>query len=113
MRDKYTGYFIGDRTAIYLGIQTVKHRMTCILLLSIPGKHPVSALAEICTKRKMGIPAYSVVMETGHSYAKVFLMKVQVESVEYQPSESSPNKKHAKAMAATMALDKLGLAESA
>ena len=57
----------------------------------------------------MGIPEYSVIAESGQTFGKMFMMNVIVEKVAYQPTEPSPNKKHAKAMAATVALKTLGL----
>lgn len=60
----------------------------------------------------MGVPEYGVADETGPSYAKVFLMKVNVQDVWYQPAQPSHNKKHAKAMAASVALQTLGLTEN-
>lgn len=37
-----------------------------------------------------------------------FMIQVTVNGVDYQPQAPSPNKKHAKAMAATVALQALG-----
>lgn len=38
----------------------------------------------------------------------LFCLKVTVNGMDYQPQTASPNKKHAKAMAATVALQALG-----
>lgn len=38
----------------------------------------------------------------------LFCLQVTVNGVDYQPQTASPNKKHAKAMAATVALQALG-----
>ena len=73
------------------------------------GKHPVSALAEICSKKKLGVPGYTCVFENGAAHNKTFLMKCTIQNVDYQPSVASPNKKHAKAQAALTALKILGL----
>ncbi|XP_047127988.1 protein SON isoform X1 [Hydra vulgaris] len=75
---------------------------------NINGKHPVSALAELCVKRKLGIPDYTCVFEHGLAQNKNFLMKVTVANVDYQASVASPNKKHAKANAAIVALRAMG-----
>ena len=79
-----------------------------ILYFKYLGKHPVSALAEICTKKKLGVPEYSVVSQNGPSHKKNFLMKVSVNGVDYQPSVDSSTKKLAKADAALIALRILG-----
>lgn len=39
----------------------------------------------------------------------LFVLQVLVNGIEYKPNSVSPNKKHAKAMAATVALQALGL----
>lgn len=75
----------------------------------LSGKHPVSALGELCNKRKWGAPQYEVVHESGPAHKKDFLFKVRVNSVDYQPSVTSNNKKLAKAQAATVCLQELGL----
>ena len=73
------------------------------------GKHPVSALAEYCSKRKWQLPDYSLVFDQGPAHHKQFLFKVLVNSVEYQPAVVCGNKKQAKAQAAIYALKGLGL----
>lgn len=40
------------------------------------GKHPVSLLGELSSKRKWGPPQYDVVMECGPGHAKSFIFKV-------------------------------------
>lgn len=73
------------------------------------GKHPVSALAEYCSKRKWQLPDYTLVFDHGPAHHKQFLFKVLVNSVEYQPAVVCGNKKQAKAQAAIFALKGLGL----
>lgn len=73
------------------------------------GKHPVSALAEYCSKRKLQLPDYTLVFDHGPAHHKQFLFKVLVNSVEYQPAVVCGNKKQAKAQAAIFALKGLGL----
>lgn len=75
---------------------------------NVNGKHPVSALSEICTKKHMGQPEYTCVFEGGASHNKTFLIKCTVQNTDYQPSVASSNKKHAKAQAALTALKILG-----
>jgi len=76
---------------------------------NVNGKHPVSALAEVCVKRKWGVPEYGCVFEHGQAHNKNFLMKVTVQNVDYQSSVTSATKKHAKAQAAVTALKILGV----
>lgn len=90
----------------YSGRQLPKKRLAPVE--NVNGKHPVSALAEICTKHRLGIPEYALAFEHGQSHSKNFLMKVTIQNVDYQPSVASPNKKHAKAQTALTALKILG-----
>jgi len=73
------------------------------------GKHPVSALNEICTKRKWNMPNFILMDEAGPSHSKTFRFKVEVNNVEYVPLTSSSTKKMAKLEAATVCLQQLGL----
>lgn len=41
------------------------------------GKHPVSALVELCNRRKWGAPAFELVHESGPDHKKNFLFKVR------------------------------------
>ncbi|KAL8581907.1 hypothetical protein ACOMHN_010281 [Nucella lapillus] len=75
----------------------------------LSGKHPVSALTELCTKRRWGAPAFEVANETGPAHKRMFLFKVRVNGVEYQPAASCGNKKLAKAQAAAICLQEMGL----
>ncbi|XP_033836656.1 protein SON [Periophthalmus magnuspinnatus] len=79
-----------------------------VVTKDLMGKHPVSALIELCTKRKIMQPDFVMVHHSGPDHRKNFLFKVTVGGVDYQPQMASPNKKHAKAMAATVALQALG-----
>lgn len=78
-------------------------------VLDLQGKHPVSALAEYCSKRKWQLPDYTLIFDHGPAHHKQFLFKVLVNSVEYQPAVVCGNKKQAKAQAAIYALKGLGL----
>ncbi|CAK1555425.1 unnamed protein product [Leptosia nina] len=73
------------------------------------GKHPVSLLGEYCSKQKLGPPEYNLCFECGPDHKKNFLFRVKVAGVEYQPAVASANKKQAKADAAQLALQKLGI----
>ncbi|MGH0167740.1 UNVERIFIED_CONTAM: hypothetical protein FKN15_053007 [Acipenser sinensis] len=72
------------------------------------GKHPISALMEICNKRKWSPPEFVLVHHNGPDHRKNFLFKVMLNGSEYQPSKASPTKKIARAMAATAALQAMG-----
>lgn len=75
----------------------------------LSGKHPVSALMEICNKRRWQPPEFLLVHDSGPDHRKHFLFRVLINGSAYQPSFASPNKKHAKATAATVVLQAMGL----
>ncbi|XP_028320862.1 protein SON isoform X2 [Gouania willdenowi] len=79
-----------------------------VVTKDLMGKHPVSALIELCNKKRIMQPDFIMVHHSGPDHRKNFLFKVTVNGVDYQPQTASPNKKHAKAMAATVALQALG-----
>ncbi|XP_015258433.1 PREDICTED: protein SON-like [Cyprinodon variegatus] len=79
-----------------------------VVTKDLMGKHPVSALIELCNKKRIVQPDFVMVNHSGPDHRKSFLFKVTVNGVDYQPQTASPNKKHAKAMAATVALQALG-----
>ncbi|XP_023817247.1 protein SON isoform X2 [Oryzias latipes] len=79
-----------------------------VVTKDLMGKHPVSALIELCNKRRIVQPDFVLVHHSGPDHRKNFLFKVTVDGVDFQPQTASPNKKHAKAMAATVALQALG-----
>ncbi|KAJ8678684.1 hypothetical protein QAD02_014471 [Eretmocerus hayati] len=76
---------------------------------NLEGKHPVSFLGEYCSKYKLEAPVYELCSECGPDHKKNFLFKVRVNGVEYQPTVGSPNKKLAKAEAAQVCLQSIGL----
>ena len=43
----------------------------------LAGKHPVSALVELCNKRRWGSPDFQLVHEGGPDHKKNFLFKVR------------------------------------
>ncbi|GFY53883.1 protein SON [Trichonephila inaurata madagascariensis] len=73
----------------------------------LQGKHPVSALMELCSKRKWKPPLYTIMKDIGPPHKKSFLFKVEVNGIEYQPIMPSSNKKIAKADAAIVCLQAL------
>uniref|UniRef100_A0A0B7AJ79 G-patch domain-containing protein n=1 Tax=Arion vulgaris TaxID=1028688 RepID=A0A0B7AJ79_9EUPU len=75
----------------------------------LSNKHPVSALMELCNRRRWGLPLFTVVSESGPDHKKSFLFKVMVNNVEYQPTMASSNKKTAKAQCAAICLQEMGL----
>jgi len=75
----------------------------------LSGKHPVSALMELCSKRRWGEPLFNTVSDTGDSHRRKFIMKVMVGGKWYEPSVASDNKKMAKSNAAKHCLQEMGL----
>merc|ERR1719460_790108 len=73
--------------------------------LDVVGKHPVSALVEVCQKRGWNPPAYITEPCKGAG----FLLKVEVQGKFYLTDSSSDTKKGAKALAAQHCLEELGL----
>ncbi|XP_045618334.2 NK-tumor recognition protein isoform X5 [Procambarus clarkii] len=79
------------------------------LAKDLSGKHPVSALVELCSKRKWSPPDFEMVFDCGPDHKKNFLMKVMVNGQEFKPSVAASTKKMAKANAAAAYLQSLGL----
>ncbi|CAG5100995.1 Similar to Son: Protein Son (Drosophila melanogaster) [Cotesia congregata] len=94
-----------------VGVRTGKNPGKPVVptIKTLEGKHPVSLLGEYCSKRKFGAPVYELCFECGPDHKKNFLFKVKVNGIEYKPSVASPNKKQAKAEAAQICLQTLGL----
>lgn len=97
------------KSIVHVGSMLPFQYINLLVSSSFQGKHPVSALAEYCSKRKWQLPDYSLVFDQGPAHHKQFLFKVLVNSVEYQPAVVCGNKKQAKAHAAIYALKGLGL----
>lgn len=97
-----------DRKGLSAGKEKAAKKSTPAVL-DLQGKHPVSALAEYCSKRKWQLPDYSLIFDHGPAHHKQFLFKVLVNGTEYQPAVVCGNKKQAKAQAAIFALKGLGL----
>lgn len=79
------------------------------LRMNLDGKHPVSVLGEIAAKRKWGVPQFDVATEQGPGHAKLFVYKVRINGMEYQPAIASNTKKEAKAVAAKFCLQQMGI----
>ncbi|XP_022919854.2 protein Son [Onthophagus taurus] len=75
----------------------------------LQGKHPVSLLGEYACKNKLGIPQYDLCFECGPDHKKNFLFRVILNNIEYKPQIASPTKKEAKANAALVCLQQLGI----
>ena len=73
--------------------------------LDLTGKHPVSALTELCQSRGWLSPNFSSEQAKGTG----FLMKVEVNKICYTPSFTSGTKKMGKAAAAELCLQYMGL----
>nr|XP_033805658.1 protein SON [Geotrypetes seraphini] len=91
------------------GEKTQKKSGNLTVMKDLSGKHPISALMEICNKRKWSPPEFVLVHDNGPDHRRHFLFKVMVNGNEYQPSLASPNKKLARATTATVALQAMGL----
>ncbi|XP_029767455.1 protein SON [Terrapene carolina triunguis] len=102
--------FKTDRKGLVaVGEKTQKRSGHFSVMKDLSGKHPVSALMEICNKRRWSPPVFVLVDDSGPDHRKHFIFKVMVNGHEYRPSFPSLNKKHAKATAATAALQAMGL----
>ena len=92
------------------------------------GKHPVSALTELCSKRRWGPPIFTQAFECGPPHKKQYVYKVSpdmrqtkfhisyllciqvnVNGADYMPTVAVDNKKKAKANAAMACLQQMGL----
>ncbi|CAE1258726.1 SON [Acanthosepion pharaonis] len=78
------------------------------LAVEVAGKHPVSALVELCSKCKWGTPLFQQVEEKGPDHKKSFMFKVTVNNITYQPTMPSNSKKNGRARAAILCLQDLG-----
>ena len=75
---------------------------TVKLMQEFQGKHPVSILHELCTKRRWEPPMFEQVLDVGPDHQKHFLFKVNVTGVEYRPCVASTTKPEAKAQSAAV-----------
>uniref|UniRef100_F6ZBX8 G-patch domain-containing protein n=1 Tax=Ciona intestinalis TaxID=7719 RepID=F6ZBX8_CIOIN len=97
-----------DRKAL-IPAGPVAHKGNFTAVRDLSGKHPVSALMEICSKRKWSQPNFQLVHNSGPDHQRFFMFKVTINGQEYQPSTPSVNKKLAKANSASVALQGMGL----
>uniref|UniRef100_A0A8C1NH44 Protein SON-like n=1 Tax=Cyprinus carpio TaxID=7962 RepID=A0A8C1NH44_CYPCA len=100
--------FKTDRKGLVAEGEKTQKSGNIVVMKDLLGKHPVSALMEMCNKKKWPQPEFVMVHHSGPDHRKNFLFKVVVNGCDYQPQTASPNKKHAKAMAATVALQAMG-----
>jgi len=77
--------------------------------IDLSGKHPVSALMELSVRRRWGAPSFVQAFQCGQPHKMHYIYKVMVNGETYQPALACDNKKKAKADAATVALQELGL----
>lgn len=75
----------------------------------LSGKHPISALTELCSKRRWGPPIFTQAFECGPPHKKQYVFKVNVNGQDYQPTVAVDNKKKAKSNAAMACLQQMGL----
>ncbi|XP_036396016.1 protein SON-like isoform X2 [Megalops cyprinoides] len=100
--------FKTDRKGLVAEGEKTQKSGSLVVMKDLLGKHPVSALMEMCNKKKWAPPEFVMVHDSGPDHRKNFLFKVVINGTDYQPQTASPNKKHAKAMAATVALQAMG-----
>jgi len=75
----------------------------------LAGKHPVSALTELCSKRRWGPPIFSQAFDCGPPHKKQYVFKVLVDGRDYMANVAVNDKKKAKANAAMVCLQTMGL----
>lgn len=98
-----------DRRGLVSNLENPRMKPKRPLRMTLEGKHPVSLLGEVASKRKWGVPQYEVAMEHGPGHAKLFIYKVRINGMEYQPAIASNTKKEAKAVSAKFCLQQLGV----
>lgn len=90
-------------------VKSLAQQVVADLPLSEADRVPVAMLHSYCMERHYSIPLYELVEESGPSHKKQFVMRVLVNEIFYQPTVSSPTKKQAKHLAATVCLQAFGL----
>ncbi|VDM43826.1 unnamed protein product [Toxocara canis] len=78
-----------------------------VVSVDVAGKHPVSMLMEICSKRHWSPPQFTCI-ESGPSNNRRFMWKAVVNGVEYEPLTTSTSKKTGKAQVCEVVLQSLG-----
>ncbi|XP_056415528.1 protein SON isoform X2 [Hyla sarda] len=100
--------FKTDRKGLVADGEKASNKLALPAMKDLSGKHPISALMELCNKKKWSPPDFELVDDTGPEHRKRFLFRVTVNGVLCQPSQPSVTKKLAKATAAAAALQALG-----
>ncbi|XP_069616898.1 protein SON isoform X2 [Ranitomeya imitator] len=100
--------FKTDRKGLVADGEKASNKAVVPAMKDLSGKHPISALMELCNKKKLSPPEFELVDDTGPEHRKRFLFRVTVNGVLCQPSQPSLTKKLAKATAAAAALQALG-----
>ncbi|XP_041439349.1 uncharacterized protein son.S isoform X2 [Xenopus laevis] len=100
--------FKTDRKGLVADGEKASNKLALPMMKDLSGKHPISALMELCNKKKWSPPEFVLVDDTGPEHRKRFLFRVTVSGGVYQPNQPSLNKKLAKATAAAAALQALG-----
>ncbi|XP_069800703.1 protein SON isoform X2 [Dendropsophus ebraccatus] len=100
--------FKTDRKGLVADGEKASNKLALPAMKDLSGKHPISALMELCNKKKWSPPEFELVDDTGPEHRKRFLFRVTVNGVLCQPSQPSVTKKLAKATAAAAALQALG-----
>jgi len=75
----------------------------------LAGKHPVSALTELCSKRRWGPPVFEQAFDCGPPHKKQYVYKVIVNGRDFMANVAVDNKKKAKSNAAMVCLQVMGL----
>ncbi|XP_075710675.1 protein SON isoform X2 [Rhinoderma darwinii] len=100
--------FKTDRKGLVADGEKASNKRALPVMKDLSGKHPISALMELCNKKKWSPPEFELVDDTGPEHRKRFLFRVTVNGVLCQPCQPSVTKKLAKATAAAAALQALG-----
>jgi hypothetical protein len=74
--------------------------------------HPLSALNELCFRKRWTMPSYKLIEDSGPAHRRTFRFKVTVNGVEYQPVVGNTNKKSARIDTAMACLQELANAGS-
>ncbi|RXG51928.1 Protein SON [Armadillidium vulgare] len=98
-----------DKRGLTAANEVTPRRQAIPLAKTLQGKHPVSALVELCSKRKWGPPEFEIVFDSGPDHKKNFLIQVHVNNQTFKTSCAASTKKIAKANAAAACLQALGL----
>lgn len=70
---------------------------------------PVTMLEEYCAGRQLAAPQYELMEEAGPPHKKLFVMRVKVNDIYYQPTVACMTKKEAKHLAAVVSLQAFGI----